>query len=131
VIRLVLPWPPSVNTYWRHPTRGPLAGRHLISEKGRSYRDQVHAAVVEQLRRYPRLAQRLDVVLECAPPDRRQRDLDNLPKAVFDSLTHAHLWKDDSQLDAIAVLRREPVPGGRVVVTVRDAAPVQPLPEAA
>ncbi|NYK51089.1 hypothetical protein GPV78_24585, partial [Salmonella enterica subsp. enterica serovar Typhimurium] len=25
-MRLVLPFPPSVNTYWRAPNKGPLAG---------------------------------------------------------------------------------------------------------
>ena len=35
VITLRLPWPPTVNTYW-HPNKGPLAGRHLISEDRRS-----------------------------------------------------------------------------------------------
>jgi crossover junction endodeoxyribonuclease RusA len=33
-MKLVLPFPPSVNTYWRAPNKGPLKGRHLISEKG-------------------------------------------------------------------------------------------------
>lgn len=36
-MRLVLPFPPSVNTYWRAPNKGPLAGRHLISAVGRKY----------------------------------------------------------------------------------------------
>lgn len=35
-----LSWPPSVNKYWRHPTKGKLAGRHLISEEGRRYRSR-------------------------------------------------------------------------------------------
>ena len=33
-----LPWPPSVNHYWRTPHRGPLAGRTMISAEGRTYR---------------------------------------------------------------------------------------------
>lgn len=30
-MKLVLPFPPSVNTYWRAPNKGPLAGRHLLA----------------------------------------------------------------------------------------------------
>ncbi|WP_317472009.1 RusA family crossover junction endodeoxyribonuclease, partial [Cronobacter sakazakii] len=29
----------------------------------------------------------------------RKRDLDNLPKAVFDALTSAGFWLDDGQVD--------------------------------
>ncbi|EOX4019030.1 hypothetical protein ACPH7A_000184 [Enterobacter roggenkampii] len=43
-MKLVLPFPPSVNTYWRAPNKGPLKGRHLISEKGRAYQSAVYTA---------------------------------------------------------------------------------------
>lgn len=131
MISLTLPWPPSANRYWRHPSSGPLAGRHLISAEGRAYRSAVHVALVEQLQRHPRLRQRLVVQVEAAPPDNRARDLDNLSKALMDALTHAGLWVDDSQIDDVRVLRRLPQPGGRIVLTVREAEPLQPLQVAA
>jgi hypothetical protein len=37
-MKLTLPFPPSVNTYWRAPNKGPLKGRHMISEAGRRSR---------------------------------------------------------------------------------------------
>jgi hypothetical protein len=37
-MKLTLPFPPSVNTYWRAPNKGPLKGRHMISEAGRRFR---------------------------------------------------------------------------------------------
>lgn len=38
---LILPWPPSVNTYWRT-----FRGRMLISAHGRDYRVRAVAAAI-------------------------------------------------------------------------------------
>lgn len=117
MIQIELPYPPSVNTYWRHPTKGPLAGRHLISEAGRKYREAVDAIV-----RPMRLAMddRLCVVIECYPPDRRKRDLDNIAKGLLDAMTHAGAWLDDEQIDDLRIIRREVVKGGRVTIHIQS-----------
>ena len=114
VMQVVLPWPPTANTYWRHPTTGKLAGRHLISEKGRDYREAVRSLVAES--RLPCIAGPLCVVIEAFPPDKRRRDLDNLLKSLFDSLTHAGVWLDDSQVDDLRIFRSSV--GGMVKVTI-------------
>ncbi|MGL4325828.1 MAG: RusA family crossover junction endodeoxyribonuclease [Beijerinckiaceae bacterium] len=100
-----MPYPPSTNKYWRHISRGKLAGRTLISEEGRNYRAAVAALALKL--RLPQLggSVRLGVSLSVHAPDRRRRDLDNTLKAAFDSLTHAGLWADDSQIDQITVSR--------------------------
>ena len=36
MIEITLPWPPSVNTYWRN-----FDGRMIISARGREYRETV------------------------------------------------------------------------------------------
>jgi len=46
MIVIDLPWPPSTNHYWRSPNTGKLAGRTLISKKGRDYRKAVAHAVI-------------------------------------------------------------------------------------
>jgi crossover junction endodeoxyribonuclease RusA len=123
---LDLPWPPSLNRYWRHPSRGKLAGRHLISEDGRRYRTAVQAELLSYLgRRTLPLAGRLGVSMFAAPPDRRVRDLDNLPKAVLDSLSHAGLWTDDGQIDRLLIQRAPVEKGGRmrIVVEILPGAP--------
>lgn len=117
MIELHLPWPPSVNSYWRH-----VGPRVLISEKGRAYRTAVHAARLDQLRiggGLP-LRGRLSVAIDAYPPDRRARDLDNLPKAVLDGLTHAGLWQDDSQIDRLLIERREPLLGGGLTIKISE-----------
>lgn len=120
MIVLQLPWPPSNNTYFRNITKGKLAGRVLISKAGRAYRIAAGTAMFDQLRRYPKLSSRLAVTLACNPPDRRRRDLDNLPKALLDALTHGQVIADDSLIDDLHIIRGEPVPGGQVTVTIRQ-----------
>jgi crossover junction endodeoxyribonuclease RusA len=114
-VTIRLPWPPSVNTYWRSVGRG----RVLISERGRDYRIAVALAVRERWPglRHPTRA-RLVVSIYAWPPDRRSRDLDNLPKAVFDALTHAGVWQDDSQIDGLAVTRLAVTKGGFIDVGI-------------
>ncbi|EMW2873658.1 crossover junction endodeoxyribonuclease, partial [Escherichia coli] len=53
-MKLILPFPPSVNTYWRHPNKGAFAGKSLISAAGRKFQSAACTAIVEQLRRLPK-----------------------------------------------------------------------------
>jgi crossover junction endodeoxyribonuclease RusA len=94
-----LPFPPSMNTYWRH-----VGHKTLLSAKGRQYRDDVIAAVLcaGVARRFEG---RLKVTILACPPDRKRRDLDNYLKAPLDAMTHAGVWLDDSQLDEIRIMR--------------------------
>lgn len=123
MIALELPWPPSVNRYWRAITRGPMAGRVLISREGRQYRENVRAHVMS-LPAQAMLTGRLRVVIEATPPDRRTRDLDNVLKAPLDALTHAGVIEDDGRIDALTISRAEPCsPGGlRIMITEYGAA---------
>lgn len=118
MITLYLPFPPSINTYWRHISKGKLAGRVLISEKGRQYRAEVLYTIGLARKLVQRLEGRLAVEIIAHAPDRRQRDLDNLPKAILDALTHAGVWHDDSQIDLLIVRRGEVVSGGEIVLRI-------------
>lgn len=118
-MKLTLPFPPSVNTYWRAPNKGALAGRHLVSAAGRKYQSEACAAIVEQLRRLPKpstTAAAVEIIL--FPPDQRRRDLDNYNKALFDALTHAGVWEDDSQVKRMLVEWGPVVPKGKVEITI-------------
>lgn len=116
---LNLPFPPSVNHYWRR-----VGSKTLISRDGRAYRKDVVASTVEQLglakETHVSPEARLRVLITAYPPDRRRRDLDNLCKSLLDALAHAKVYGDDSQIDELVVRRQVPVPPGRVVVQVEE-----------
>jgi crossover junction endodeoxyribonuclease RusA len=119
MIEVTLPYPPSTNRIWRTPTKGPLAGRTLLSEKGRRYRADAASALL--IARVPRASfgdARLSVGIVACPPDRRRRDLDNVLKALLDALVHADVIADDSQIDRLAVERGPVVQGGSVRVLI-------------
>lgn len=107
-----LPFPPSMNTYWRN-----VKGRTLISKKGREYRK----AVIDIFKNYssPKLTARISVEIDFYPPDRRRRDIDNSLKAPLDALTHAGVWEDDSQIDRLSIYRREVLSKGQGKLLVR------------
>lgn len=108
-----LPYPPSVNHYWRR-----VGFRTLISRGGRRYRRDV-VALLAAGRAAP-LRGRLELVVHVFPPDDRRRDLDNLQKALCDALQHAGVYADDSQIDRLDVHRGPVVPGGKVVVQITE-----------
>jgi len=70
--------------------------------------------------RYPLQEGRLSVRIEAYPPDKRKRDLDNLPKAPLDALTISGLWKDDSQIDELHIVRCSVVSAGFIRVVINQ-----------
>ena len=108
-----LPWPPSVNSYYRHVGR-----RVLISRKGREYRRDI-CAIISSLH-IKTFVGDLEMIVDAYPPDNRRRDLDNIQKSLWDSLQHAGVYKDDSQIKDFACHMREPFrPCGKVIVRVK------------
>ena len=115
---MTLPYPPSVNHYWRR-----VGPRTLISREGRTFRASVCALLARgggNGPRKPPSGGRIALAMDAFPPDRRRRDLDNLQKPVLDALQHAGVYEDDSQIDLLITRRREVVPEGRLLVDVVD-----------
>ena len=107
---LSLPWPPSVNMYWR---RNKGLGMH-ISAEGKAYRARVQALC----RVVCGVPGHIAVQVIAYPPDRRFRDLDNICKALLDGLVYGGIISDDGLIDDLHITRSERVPGGRVDVVV-------------
>lgn len=109
-LRFDLPWPPSLNNYYRH-----VGPRVLISRAGRRYR----MMCVSRLSDAGKLDGDIALKLECYPPDRRRRDLDNLLKCLQDSIVSAGVMEDDSQIKRLEMEMLEPIPEGLVHVQLK------------
>lgn len=127
MIRLKMPWPPSVNGYWRSVMLpGQRAPRQILSERGREYRGAAIAEVLSQCggRFPPTITGRIAVVWEFHCAAHRAYDIGNFFKAAEDVLTHAKVWGDDSQVDRLECIRGEVWPHDPcVVVTIT---PIEP-----
>lgn len=110
MLQFSLPWPPSVNRYWRH-----VGQKTLISKQGRTYKKLV-AAICGQVGMRP-LQGELFVSAVFYPPDSRVRDIDNYWKGLFDSLK-GHAYFDDSQVRKQAGEWGETLKGGRVDIEI-------------
>lgn len=114
MLNFVLPWPPSINHYWRH-----VGARTLISREGRRFRERVIAILAAQGVRP--LSGKLFVQIDAFPPDNRRRDLDNVLKSLLDALQHGGAYVDDSQIVRLSIDKCESVAGGKTLVHIRNA----------
>jgi Holliday junction resolvase RusA-like endonuclease len=108
-----LPYPPSINHYWRR-----VGQRTLISREGRRFRQRVLALLAA--RRVETFVGPLAVRVGVYPPDRRRRDIDNVLKALFDALQHGGVYGDDSQVVRLTIEKHPPVAGGKTLIQIRD-----------
>lgn len=113
-LTFTVPYPPSVNTYYRSVIMGDHV-RVLLSERGRSY----GVAVVKAVGGIGHLEGPLKLDVTLNPPDRRVRDIDNPMKSLMDSLRKADLYDDDSQVRELTVRWGRVGPGTAEVTLTR------------
>tara|TARA_R110000868_G_scaffold209842_2_gene459714 strand:+ start:143 stop:502 length:360 start_codon:yes stop_codon:yes gene_type:complete len=112
-LEITLPWPPSVNTYWRN-----FDGRTIISLRGREYREAIQKLImVNRLQKH--FDGPLRVTIAAYRPDKRRRDLDNLLKATCDALCHAGVYEDDSQIHDLRIYWAPEI-GGMLKIKIED-----------
>jgi len=99
-VSIVLDWPPTANTNVRHG-----AGGHYKTAAYKSFQADVAVRVVVIGAHKHPLEGRLRVTMHACPADLRARDLDNLVKPILDSLQAAGVFRNDSAVDDLRILR--------------------------
>jgi len=117
MIRLVLPWPPSVNGYWRS-----YRGRQIISKRGREYRASAAAEMAVAGLLNAQISGPVKVSIDLHPPTLRRYDVDNWAKAPLDALTHAGVWQDDEQVQELTLRKCGKEKPGCIVIEIEEIA---------
>ena len=113
MIELELPYPPSTNSYYRN-----VRGRTLISSKGRKYQKEVCGII--KTSGIDKITGAIAVKVLLYTKDYIRQDADNRFKSLFDSVTKAGLWEDDSFICAIVCEKRKDADGvGRVILQIK------------
>jgi crossover junction endodeoxyribonuclease RusA len=118
MIKLELPYPPSVNNYWQASGH-----RRFISKEGVAFSKAV-AEVVKNQKAPSFEDRRLGIDVTIHPRSKRKFDLDNTLKAILDALMKAGMYNDDSQIDYIEVFRGDPVDKGMAVILLYEINPL-------
>lgn len=126
MIEIELPYPPSVNNY-------KSVGRTIRTTKGKIYQQRVNTnetkmfyyevwLAIKNLNAIKRIPMPIQSIISIEvylhPPDKRKRDIDNVLKALIDSLVKGGLLQDDSQINKLLVEKREIVRGGKVILKI-------------
>jgi crossover junction endodeoxyribonuclease RusA len=111
MIELILPYPPSINTYW-----GFRGSRRFLTKTANDFKLIVNA----NSRRARFGADKVGIEILLHAPDRRRRDIDNILKPLIDALQAAGVFDDDSQVDDLRVSRGTVIKGGSCEVRIRS-----------
>lgn len=90
LLKLILPYPPSVNRLWRASKGGSVY-------RAKDYNDWAKHALwaLQGQRKGQQIKGPYTMILEFVRPDKRQRDLGNLEKAISDVLQEAQVVEND------------------------------------
>ena len=108
---LILPYPPSVNHYYVRTKWGGLC----ISAKGQSYRKET--AVLCRGLKSSSIDKPIHMEVSIIPPDKRKRDIDNICKALLDSLQYAAVFNDDNQIQKLTLIKYPHLINKKIVVS--------------
>lgn len=103
-IKLVMPWPPSVNSLY---FQGKTHGQKFLSKKGKEYKNTLHR--LHSNDDLNPVTVPIKIRIEFFQPDNRTRDLDNYVKPILDGLKYLELIEDDSLVTTLLVIKHEKV----------------------
>lgn len=103
------PYPPSVNSYWLQSGK-----RRYISKRGVEFKKAVHA-ILDGVKGFGDAPVEVSIILY--PRDKRLLDIDNISKAVLDSM-NGIVFDDDQQVWKLTIERGEKIKGGGCSVSI-------------
>lgn len=116
---ITLPFPPATGN---HTTRiNHKTGRFYTQPKVKQYRLAVRCEVIKTNcvgHTVVGWCKPLRVTVTITPPDRRRRDSGNLIKVVYDALTRAGFWADDSLVRDERIVWADPTKPGFITLEV-------------
>lgn len=117
LIRLQLPYPPSVNNYWIATGK-----RRYISKRGSEFKDAVRIYCIQH--KIPKLGAH-DVIIGIVlhPRSKLLMDIDNCAKAILDSIESAGIIDDDKQVQRLIIQRGGIKKGGGCTVYIEKITP--------
>lgn len=122
MVALVLrAWPISANDRLTYRSGSDGTIRFITSDRYRGWQQVASLELRPQVRKlngvvftHPR------VEIGVFEPNKIRRDLDNLIKPVLDMLVYEQVLTDDCGVQAIEIRKLGVVPGGKLVITVRE-----------
>ena len=98
-MKLILPYPPSVNHYFVERVVGKRVMK-FIGQRGKDFRRDTALLAAVAMQIYPKFDANvpLEIFMLVNAPDRRKRDINNLWKCVEDALQHAGVFPDDNMI---------------------------------
>lgn len=127
-LKLILPFPPSVNNYKRlgriaKTKSGKVYQQRVNSDETRTFYFQVYQ-IIKKLKLRNEIPTFLNSEIKLAihavfhPPHSRSYDVDNRAKCLLDSLMHAHIIIDDSQIYRLLLEKGEFYEGGKTEISI-------------
>lgn len=119
MLTYTLPYPPSVNTYWRV-----FRNRAILSTAGRNYKK----AVADELVGCKKMGGQFHMIVYAEPGTNRRRDIDNISKSLIDAMKGLAFKDDDDRYLRGLCLFWGPLcrPDGRVTVMLCKQGEVVP-----
>lgn len=121
-MKILLPFPPSVNAYWTQVVIRMKSGKSFrstaLSKRARLFRNEALICIKQQYPIHTIIDYPVKVSIQLHPPTLRKYDVDNFNKGVLDVLTHANIWTDDALVHDLRIVKKEKYKGGAVIVYI-------------
>lgn len=121
-VQFELPWPPTVNSYWKPITRKGT-GALVLTGAATAYREVALSMLQKQKMKGLAILDPVAITVTYHPPTKRKYDIDNFLKGTFDAITHGYVWKDDEQIVDMRVTKGPVKKFGRVQIQISTTIP--------